>query len=98
MKNQEKIQVSTNKESTESFILPNKKDLSDYDKESDKYSSKLTKKKIGKNNSLDYLTKKFAKYVYNSDLDIININNAIKVLKINKRRIYDITNVFEGKK
>jgi transcription factor E2F3 len=59
---------------------------------------KLGKKSKRQDNSLDYMTKKFIKYVYNSDSDKINLNNAIEVIKINKRRIYDITNVFEGKK
>ena len=84
--------------SINSYILPSNKDLSNNNKENNKNSYKLGKKRTRQNNSLDYLTKKFAKYVYNSNSDKININNAIKVLKIKKRRIYDITNVFEGKK
>ena len=98
MKNQKEIQDSSNTESIKSFILASKKDLSINNKERNKYSQKLGKKSKRQDNSLDYMTKKFIKYVYNSDSDKINLNNAIEAIKINKRRIYDITNVFEGKK
>ena len=98
MKNQKEIQDLSNNERTNSFILPSNKDLSFNNKENNKYSTKSNKKTRRQNNSLDYLTKKFAKYVYNSDSDKINLNKAINEIKIKKRRIYDITNVFEGKK
>lgn len=98
MKNQKEMQDLSNTESINSFILPSNKDLSTNNKKDNKYSHELGKKTSRQNNSLDYMTKKFAKYVYNSDSDKINLNNAIEVIKINKRRIYDITNVFEGKK
>ena len=98
MKNQKEIQDLSNNEWINSFILPSNKDLSFNNKENNKYSTKSNKKTKRQNNSLDYLTKKFAKYVYNSDSDKINLNKAINEIKIKKRRIYDITNVFEGKK
>ena len=98
MKNQKEIQDLSNNEWINSFILPSNKDLSFYNKENNKYSTKSNKKTRRQNNSLDYLTKKFAKYVYNSDSDKINLTKAINEIKIKKRRIYDITNVFEGKK
>jgi hypothetical protein len=98
MKNQKEIQDLSNNERTNSFILPSNKDLSFNNKENNKYSTKSNKKTRRQNNSLDYLTKKFAKYVYNSDSDKINLTKAINEIKIKKRRIYDITNVFEGKK
>ena len=98
MNHQKDIQDLSKTNSINSYILPSNKDLSNNNKENNKNSYKLGKKTTRQNNSLDYLTKKFAKYVYNSNSDKININNAIKVLKIKKRRIYDITNVFEGKK
>jgi hypothetical protein len=98
MNNQKDIQDLSKTNFINSYILPSNKDLSNNNKENNKNSYKLGKKTTRQNNSLDYLTKKFAKYVYNSNSDKININNAIKVLKIKKRRIYDITNVFEGKK
>lgn len=98
MKNQKEIKDLSNTETIKSIILPNSKDLSTNNTKSNKYSQKLGKKEKRQVNSLDYMTKKFAKYVYNSDSDKINLNNAIEVIKINKRRIYDITNVFEGKK
>ena len=98
MKNQKEIKHLSNTETIKSIILPSSKDLSTSNTKSNKYSQKLGKKEKRQVNSLDYMTKKFAKYVYNSDSDKINLNNAIEVIKINKRRIYDITNVFEGKK
>jgi hypothetical protein len=48
-------------------------------------------------NSLDELTKKFIRFVYESGTDIINLNTVMKKIKAKKRRIYDITNVLEGK-
>ena len=98
MKNQKEIKDLSNTETIKFIILPNSKDLSTNNIKRNKYSQKLGKKEKRQVNSLDYMTKKFAKYVYNSDSDKINLNNAIEVIKINKRRIYDITNVFEGKK
>jgi len=62
-----------------------------------KYSSRLNKKQKNRQiNSLDELTKKFSKCVYNSNKNIINLNNVMKKIKAKKRRIYDITNVLEG--
>ena len=98
MKNQKEIKDLSNTETIKSIILPSSKDLSTSNTKSNKYSQKLGKKEKRQVNSLDYMTKKFAKYFYNLDSDKINLNNAIEVIKINKRRIYDITNVFEGKK
>jgi hypothetical protein len=61
------------------------------------YISRLNKKQKNRQiNSLDELTKKFAKCVYNSPSDKINLNNVMKRIKAKKRRIYDITNVLEG--
>jgi len=62
-----------------------------------KYTSRLNKKQKNRQiNSLDELTKKFAKCVYSSESDKINLNNVMKRIKAKKRRIYDITNVLEG--
>ena len=55
-------------------------------------------KKIGRLiNSLEELAKKFSKCVYSSNTNKINLINVMKKIKAKKRRIYDITNVFEGK-
>lgn len=63
-----------------------------------KYTSRLNKKQKNRQiNSLDELTKKFAKYVYSSKSDTINLNEVMKKIKAKKRRIYDITNVLEVK-
>ena len=55
-----------------------------------------TEKKIRQINSLDEITKKFIKYALESDNQIINLNTVAKHINVKKRRIYDITNVFEG--
>ena len=55
-----------------------------------------TEKKIRQINSLVEITKKFIKYALESDNQIINLNTVAKHINVKKRRIYDITNVFEG--
>ncbi len=54
--------------------------------------------KIGKGkgrheNSLSVLTKKFVDLIKNSDNGTIDLNEAMQLLNVQKRRIYDITNV-----
>jgi hypothetical protein len=48
-------------------------------------------------NSLGELTKNFINYIKDQGGREININEVVKELKVKKRRIYDITNVLEGK-
>ena len=55
------------------------------------------KKRQRQENSLDELTKEFIDYVLKSTSKDIFINDLVKKLKVKKRRIYDITNVLEGK-
>ena len=55
------------------------------------------KQKSRQINSLEELTKKFIKYVLDSESNTINLNTVMKKIKVKKRRIYDITNVLEGK-
>jgi hypothetical protein len=47
-------------------------------------------------NSLNYLTRKFITLLKESPLGIIDLNLAASKLDVQKRRIYDITNVLEG--
>ena len=56
------------------------------------------KLKNRKDNSLEELAKKFIKFVLKEKSNIINLEEIRKKLKSPKRRIYDITNVFQGKK
>ena len=44
-------------------------------------------------NSLSVLTKKFIDLIKNSENMTIDLNVAVDLLKVQKRRIYDITNV-----
>ena len=57
---------------------------------------KLKKKRLRQENSLGELTTNFIDYVKTKGLELININEIVKKLKVKKRRIYDITNVLEG--
>lgn len=56
------------------------------------------KLKNRKDNSLGELTKKFIKIALAEKSNIINLEEIKEKLKSKKRRIYDITNVFQGKK
>ncbi len=47
-------------------------------------------------NSLGELTKKFIELIKTSPDQCIDLNEAVVQLKVQKRRIYDITNVLEG--
>ena len=60
-------------------------------------NQKLKKKRLRQENSLGELTKNFIDCVKSKGLELININEIVKKLKVKKRRIYDITNVLEGK-
>ena len=59
-------------------------------------NQKLKKKRLRQENSLGELTKNFIDCVKSKGLELININEIVKKLKVKKRRIYDITNVLEG--
>lgn len=47
-------------------------------------------------NSLGLLTKKFVQLIHDSPEGELDLNQAATMLKVQKRRIYDITNVLEG--
>lgn len=51
-----------------------------------------------KTNSLEELTKKFMIYILKLNTNTIDLNDFIKKYKVKKRRIYDVTNVLQGKK
>ncbi|XP_073286635.1 transcription factor E2FB-like isoform X1 [Primulina huaijiensis] len=46
--------------------------------------------------SLGLLTKKFINLIKHAENGILDLNNAAAMLEVQKRRIYDITNVLEG--
>eukprot|EP00029_Vermamoeba_vermiformis_P010813 TRINITY_DN5784_c0_g1_i1.p1 TRINITY_DN5784_c0_g1~~TRINITY_DN5784_c0_g1_i1.p1 ORF type:complete len:409 (+),score=73.21 TRINITY_DN5784_c0_g1_i1:34-1227(+) len=54
------------------------------------------KKQPRLDNSLSLLTKKFVELISSSQGGILDLNTAADLLKVQKRRIYDITNVLEG--
>ena len=49
-----------------------------------------------KENGLVELTKKFIDLLKEADQQTLDLNEAVKTLDVQKRRIYDITNVLEG--
>ena len=60
--------------------------------------STIKKKQRKSIHSLDEITKKFIKYIIRLKTDKINVHEVVRALNIKKRRrIYDITNVFQGK-
>lgn len=54
------------------------------------------KKNTRYDTSLGLLTKKFTALLENSPNGVVDLNKASEKLKVQKRRIYDITNVLEG--
>jgi len=59
-------------------------------------STMKEKTKARHDNSLSVLTKKFIDLIRNSPNFTVDLNEAVKELNVQKRRIYDITNVLEG--
>jgi len=55
-----------------------------------------TSKRSRNENSLRELTKRFISLIISADGMILDLNDAMGILKVQKRRIYDITNVLEG--
>uniref|UniRef100_A0A8C0WH24 E2F/DP family winged-helix DNA-binding domain-containing protein n=1 Tax=Castor canadensis TaxID=51338 RepID=A0A8C0WH24_CASCN len=53
-------------------------------------------KKTWYDTSLTMLTKKFIQLLSQSPTGVLDLNKAAEMLKLQKRRIYDITNVMEG--
>ena len=69
----------------------------EYQSDSDNCNINIGKRKTPRReNSLGKLTQKFIKYIQKAPNQSIDINEAADVLSVQKRRIYDITNVFEG--
>jgi hypothetical protein len=50
-----------------------------------------------KDTGLKKLTMKFLKYIKKTGLKVINLKDVEESLNVRRRRIYDITNVIEGK-
>ena len=59
-------------------------------------SSKKNSQRSRNESSLSVLTVKFLDLLRNSRNGMIDLNDAVKTLRVQKRRIYDITNVLEG--
>jgi|JI61114C2RNA_FD_contig_61_2722854_length_2924_multi_2_in_0_out_0_2 hypothetical protein len=52
--------------------------------------------KTRQDNSLSVLTRKFVELIKKSEANTVDLNDAVRQLSVQKRRIYDITNVLEG--
>ncbi|KAL6082265.1 hypothetical protein STEG23_013102 [Scotinomys teguina] len=63
---------------------------------SNAFSPKSPSEKTRYDTSLGLLTKKFIQLLSQSPDGVLDLNKAAEVLKVQKRRIYDITNVLEG--
>jgi hypothetical protein len=59
-------------------------------------SHQKRERKTRNESSLSVLTAKFLSLLSNSPDGTIDLNDAVKLLNVQKRRIYDITNVLEG--
>lgn len=69
----------------------------DYEDDDNKNStSNFILERGRQDNSLSVLTKKFVDLIKQSPDNTIDLNYAVEKLKVQKRRIYDITNVLEG--
>lgn len=80
-------------------------------KKNNKYIYKLTKffpkfegrllgkkqKRAGQKSSLEELTYLFFRCMSGSDSEVVDIDTIVESLGVQRRRIYDITNVLEGK-
>ena len=77
--------------------LPVKRPLNPEDPNEDYNGCIGAKNDTGRHdNSLGVLTKKFVSLIQNSEGKWIDLNDAVSLLGVQKRRIYDITNVLEG--
>jgi len=75
---------------------PDEGDDMDDDSEGGQMGRGDSKGKPRHENSLGVLTRKFVKLIKNSHELTLDLNDAVKQLDVQKRRIYDITNVLEG--
>jgi len=62
----------------------------------DGFAGKEKKSKGRQDNSLGVLTKKFIHLIQQSPNLTVDLNDVVRELNVQKRRIYDITNVLEG--
>lgn len=60
-----------------------------------KSEGKISKRSRNEN-SLRELTKRFITLIISAEGMVLDLNDAMSILKVQKRRIYDITNVLEG--
>ncbi|KAL0484661.1 transcription factor E2FA [Acrasis kona] len=85
---------------TESQTTAANKRTAKRQKKSEEAENKTSSKKSGgacrDDSSLRRLTKEFVKLIAEAEDGVLDLNHAAEVLHVQKRRIYDITNVLEG--
>jgi hypothetical protein len=92
MKQLSKLKKDSN---TAHFSLANEKFLNRKRKKFVQNNEELTKKQ--ETQSLKNMTKDVIKYIVQANSDYINLKAVAKDLKIQKRRLYDVINVLQGK-
>lgn len=97
----EKSRIKEEADSDEEGSLMDVADDDDQiDDEDDMMEGDTTKVKKGgktrQDNSLSVLTRKFVELIKKSEANTVDLNDAVRQLSVQKRRIYDITNVLEG--
>lgn len=75
--------------------LTNEKFLSKKRKKFMQINEESAKKQVPK--SLNNMTKEVIKYIVQANSDYINLKSVANDLKIQKRRLYDVINVLQGK-
>ena len=91
MKQSNLFQDNTNEEN---FII-NEKLL--YKKRSNPIINNIKISQKHGRNSLDFIAKEVFNYILSSGKEYINLNEIANIIKMPKRRLYDVTNVLEGK-
>ena len=92
MKQLSKLKKDSN---TAHFSLANEKFLNRKRKKFVQNNEEFAKKQ--ETQSLKNMTKDVVKYIVQANSDYINLKSIAKDLKIQKRRLYDVINVLQGK-
>ncbi|KAL4461329.1 hypothetical protein ABPG72_000791 [Tetrahymena utriculariae] len=93
---EQQIEESTNNSQANSFNEEEEEDGSSNDNQQQQQGNGKEKVKNRHDNSLSVLTKRFVQLIQNSPNQTIDLNQTVYNLNVQKRRIYDITNVLEG--
>lgn len=90
------VKRKLNMDTTKHIVVPINNEFKAPPPKRAKRNSTPTKKNTRYDTSLGLLTKRFTTLLENSPDGVVDLNKASMELKVQKRRIYDITNVLEG--